>query len=110
MRLPYGDRAIIDARKVVDYCLSLEHDDGKHKAQLFRDLLGLTHGHAAWLLDALKEAAANGEAVLGRADRYGQRYVVDFELVGPAGRAMVRAAWIIRTGETVPRLITCYIP
>lgn len=53
--------------------------------------------------------AVSGEAVLGHADRYGQRYVVDFELVGPRGRITIRSAWIIRPGETAPRLVTCYI-
>jgi len=48
--------------------------------------------HAGWLLDALREAAVSGEAVLGRADRHGQRYVIDFDLAGPTGRAMVRSA------------------
>ena len=32
MKLPHGDKAIIDQRKVVNYCLSPDHDDGKHKA------------------------------------------------------------------------------
>ena len=110
MKLPYGDEAIIDPRKVIDYCLSPDHDDGKHKARLFQNLLGLTVEHAAGLLDALKEAAASGDAILGRLDRHGQRYVIDFELVGPRRRAIIRSAWIIRTSEIVPRLVTCYIP
>jgi hypothetical protein len=109
MRLPHGDNVIIDQRKITDYCLSPEHDDGKHKALLFRDLLGLTRDQAALLLDALREAAISGEAIPGRLDRYGQRYVIDFELVGPSGHATIRSAWIIRTGETTPRLVTCYI-
>ena len=109
MKLPYGDKVIIDQRKVVEYCLSPDHDDGKHKARLFRDLLGLTRDHATLLLDALKEAAVDGEAVSGRLDCYGQRYVIDFEFVGPTGQAMIRSAWIMRPGETAPRLVTCYI-
>jgi hypothetical protein len=60
----------------MDYSLSFDHDDGKHKARLFRDLLGLTRDHATLLLDALKEAAADGEAVAGRLDRYGQPCVL----------------------------------
>jgi hypothetical protein len=109
MKLPYGDKAIIEQRKIMDYSLSPDHDDGKHKARLFRDLLGLTRDHATLLLDALKAAAIDCEAVSGRLDRYGQRYVIDFELVGPTGQAMIRSAWIIRPGETAPRLVTCYI-
>jgi uncharacterized protein DUF6883 len=79
-------------------------DDGRHKSRLFQALLGLTRDQATLLLDALKTAAVDGEAVAGRFDRYGQRYVIDFEFVGPIGRAMLRSAWIIRPGETAPRL------
>ena len=109
MKLPYGDKAIIEQRKIIDYSLSPDYDDGRHKARLFRDVLGLTRDHATLLLDALKEAAVKGEAVSGRLDRYGQRYVIDFAFVGPTRQAMIRSAWIIRPGETVPRLVTCYI-
>jgi hypothetical protein len=109
MKLPHGNDAIIDQRKLTDYCLSPDHDDGKHKAQLFRDLLGLTREHAGMLLDTLRVAAVDGEAILGYADHYGQRYVIDFEFQGLAGQATIRSAWIIRTNETVPRLVTCYI-
>ena len=73
MKLPDGDKAIIAQRKILDDSLSLDHDDGKHKARLFQDVLGLTRAHAAVLLDALKKAAVDGEAVSGRLDRYGQR-------------------------------------
>ena len=109
MRLSHGDSVIIDQRKITDYSLSPEHDDGKHKAHLFRAVLGLTREQAALLVDALKQAAISGEAMLGHADRYGQRYVIDFELQGLVGRATIRSAWIIRTEETRPRLVTCYI-
>jgi hypothetical protein len=109
MKLPYGDKAIIDQRKIIDYSLSPDHDDGKHKAKLFQDLLGLTRDRAALLLNALKKAAVEGEAVFSRLDRYGQRYVIDFKFVGPIGQAIIRSAWIIRPGETAPRLVTCYI-
>jgi hypothetical protein len=109
MKLPNGDRAIIDERKVVDYCLSNEHDDGKHKARLFRELLGITLDNAGLLLDALSEAATTGKGVPGKLDHYGQRYVVDFPLHGPGGVATVRSAWIVLSGERFPRLVSCYI-
>ena len=109
MRLPNADQAIIDRRKLTDYCLSPEHDDGRHKARLFQDILGLNHENADLLLDALRQAAAGGNATVGRTDNYGQRYVIDFEFAGPAGKATIRSAWIIRAGENVPRLVTCFI-
>ena len=109
MRLPNGRRAVIDQQKIVEYCLSPEHDEGKHKATLFHDLLGLTLQDAPRLHAALRQAAAHGEALPGIGDRYGQRYVIDFEMTGPGRRAVVRSAWIVCTGEVVPRLVTCYI-
>lgn len=73
MRLPQGDRAIVNERKVIDYCLSKDHDEGKHKARLFRPIVGITLDNADRLLDQLREAAACGEATLGKLDRYGER-------------------------------------
>lgn len=69
MKLPFGEQAIIDRRKI----------------------------------------AANTDVQLGTLDNYGQRYVIDFELVGPRAKSMIRSAWIIRSNEAVPRLVTCYI-
>jgi hypothetical protein len=109
MKMPKGDRALIDPRKITDYCLSPDHDDGKHKARLFHDLLGLSSENAALLLDALKRAAVNGDATLGKLDKYGQRYVIDFEFAGPGVQAILRSAWIVRSDEDFPRLVTCYI-
>lgn len=109
MKLPNGDRAIVDPRKVTDYCLNPDHDDGKHKAHVFRDALGLTLHDAPLLLVALRDVAAHADVAVGKQDRFGQRFVIDFEFALPAGTATIRSAWIIRTGEDVPRLVTCYI-
>lgn len=109
MNLPGGERALIDPQKVTGYCLDPDHDDGRHKAHLFETLLGLNLGNADLLLSALEDAAATGEAVTGKLDKYGQRYVIDFDFAGPRGAATIRSAWIIRRSEEFPRLVTCYI-
>lgn len=109
MKLPNGDLAVIDSRKIVDYCLSTNHEDGQHKAHLFASILGLAIEHADQLLNALRNAAVVGDATLGKQDRYGQRYLIDFEFAGPSGTATIRSAWIIGINESVPRLVTCYI-
>ncbi len=109
MKLPNGNQAIIDPAKILEYCLNPEHDDGRHKARLFQNLVGLTQANADLLFDALRQAAANGDARYDRKDEYGQRYVIDFELTGPKGAAVIRSAWIIRTNEDVPPFVTCYI-
>ena len=107
MKLPNGRRAIIDQRKITEYCLSTDHEDESHKALLFQALIGLNRDNANLLLDALREAAATRDAVVGKADEYGHRFVVDFEFAGPRGAATIRSAWIVRFDEDVPRLVTC---
>lgn len=109
LKLSNGREAIVDSRKIANYCLSPDHDDGRHKARLFHALVGLNQDNADLLVDALREAAVSGDAAVGQVDRYGRRYVIDFEFTGPNGTAVIRSAWIVRTGENMPRLVTCYI-
>jgi hypothetical protein len=109
MRLPNGERAVIDERKLTGYSLDSEHDDGRHKAHLFETLLGMNVGNADLLFGALERAALTGEAVAGKLDKYGQRYVIDFAFTGPGGTATIRSAWIVRHGEDFARLVTCFI-
>lgn len=41
MKLPHADRAVVDVVKLRDYSLSAKHEEGKHKARVFADALGL---------------------------------------------------------------------
>ena len=68
LKLPNGRQAIVDSRKIVHYCLSPDHDDGRHKARLFRARVGLNQENADLLVDALREAAASGDAAAGKVD------------------------------------------
>ncbi len=109
MKLPNGERAVIDPRKLLGYSLDPEHDEGQHKARLFESLLGINRQNARLLLDAVEKTAMTGEAVIGKVDQYGQRYTVDSAFTGPGGAATIRMAWIVRPGEDFLRLVTCYI-
>jgi hypothetical protein len=53
MTLPNAERAIIDIRKLRDYCLNPLHDEGQHKARLFVTILGMTADDAEALRDLL---------------------------------------------------------
>ncbi|HMO85678.1 MAG TPA: hypothetical protein PKC18_12255 [Lacipirellulaceae bacterium] len=109
MKLPNGEQAVIDPRKLFGYSLDPEHDEGQHKAHLFESLLGVNRANAQLLLEAVEQAAVSGDALLGKLDQYGQRYAVDLPFTGPNGTATIRTAWIIRNGEEFPRLVTCFI-
>jgi hypothetical protein len=105
VNLPNGDRAVVDVAKLRDYCLSPDHLRGQHKARVFATALGLTADDA----DALLDVARVGAAVISDQDQYGQRYVVDFTMERGGRHAIVRCAWIVRSGEDFPRLTSCYV-
>ncbi|MEI2689774.1 MAG: DUF6883 domain-containing protein [Anaerolineae bacterium] len=108
MLLPNAEHAIVDIRKLRDYCLNPLHDEGKHKARLFAAAFGMTAKDAQGLREILLVAVLDNDATVGRQDRYGQRYIIDFELEWHNRRAMIRSAWIIEDGSTAPKLTSCY--
>jgi hypothetical protein len=107
MKLPNGANAVVDIRKLGDYCLSPSHSRGKHKARVFASVLGLSAADAAALRDFLLQAAATQDAIPEEADVFGQRYVLD--AVWPGSSAVIRSSWIILAGEGFPRLTSCYV-
>jgi hypothetical protein len=109
VRLPNAERAFVDVAKLRDYSLNPSHPRGRHKARVFLAALGLMAADADDLCAALLAAARTGDATPGDRDEYGERYVLDFFITGPAGQAQVRSAWIIRIGEDFPRLSSCYV-
>ena len=109
MGLPNAERAEVDPRKLTEYCLSTTHPVGKHKAAIFRAALGLTVSDADLLKEWLLQVAVTGEAVAERVDEFGARFRIDFEASTATGQAVIRSAWIVRTGEDSPRLTTCYV-
>ena len=108
MKIPNAGRAIVNIRKLRDYCLNPMHDEGKHKSRLFSVALGVAANDAEELRDAMLQAVKTHDAQLGRRDEYGQRYIVDFMFQWRGKQAMIRSAWIVEHGSDTPRLTTCY--
>ena len=52
MKLPNGHRAIVDIRKLRDYCLNPNSPNGRNKARVFAASLGLTPPDAEILRQA----------------------------------------------------------
>jgi hypothetical protein len=109
MKLPGGDNAIVEIAKLRDYCLDPQHPRGRHKARVFAATLGLAQTDAEFLRESLLRAAREADALVGESDEYGDRFTVDFELNRGNRRAVVRSAWIVLRGETVPRLTSCFV-
>ena len=66
MLIPNAKNAVVDIRKLRDYCLNPEHDDGKHKARLFSSILGMTPDNAEELRQILVEVIQTHETQLSR--------------------------------------------
>jgi hypothetical protein len=110
MRLPGGERAVVELAKLTGYCLDPTHPRGRHKARVFAASLGLTQANASELRAVLLRAAASADqAVEGPGDGFGWRFVLDLEVSGPRGSATVRSGWIVRAGEDFPRFTSCYV-
>lgn len=99
MLIPNAENAVVDIRKLRDYCLNPEHDEGKQKARLFWAALGMTVLDAHELRSILLEVVKQNEARLGRSDEYGQRYTLDFLLEWQDRSATIRSGWIIEHGS-----------
>jgi len=108
MLIPNAENAVVDIRKLRDYCLNPEHDDGKHKARLFSSILGMMPDNAEELRQILLEVIQSHEAQLGRRDGFGQRYTLDFTIEWQNRSATLRSGWIIEHDSEIPKLTTCY--
>jgi hypothetical protein len=108
MLIPNAENAVVDIRKLRDYCLNLGHDDGKHKARLFLSILGVTTDNAEELRQILLEVVKTHEARLGRQDEFGQRYILDFTIAWQNKSATLWSGWIVEHSSAIPRLTTCY--
>ncbi len=108
MLIPNAEKAVVDIRKLSNYCLNLEHDEGKNKALLFSTIFGMTAKDAENLRKILLEVVKTHEAKLGRQDEFGQRYTLDFRLEWQDRSGIVRSGWMIEQGFDIPKLTTCY--
>jgi hypothetical protein len=107
--LPNGDRAILDLRKLVEYCLNPAHSRGRHKARVFRESLGIGQAEAAELRALLLSAAAHEAAIPLPGDAWGDRWQIDVAISRRRRRAVVRTIWILLSGEQIPRFVTCWV-
>jgi hypothetical protein len=108
MKLPNGERAIVDIRKLQAYCLNSQHPRGRHKARVFASV-GIQESDAEEFRTILLRAARSSEAQPAAGTPHGQRYIIDFDLTRQGRRVRIRSTWIVRTGEELPRLTSCYV-
>jgi hypothetical protein len=84
-------------------------DVGHGAAQGGNSELGLAATDADVLREALLLATCTENTIADHRDAFGQRYTIDFIMTTAVGAVTVRSSWIIRAGETKPRLTSCYV-
>ncbi|HWB52909.1 MAG TPA: hypothetical protein VG722_01910 [Tepidisphaeraceae bacterium] len=99
MKLPKGEHAIIDEEKILNYLLDPLHREGRHHAELFRRLIGVTRDSWTHLYDALRTAARDGEAIPGKKSKFGTKYEIRFSMTGPRETRTILSVWMIRFGR-----------
>src|SRR5882672_8210649 len=106
--LSNADQAIIDPVKLHGYLLSTSHPIGRFKAAFFARL-GFASTNWQALDRALREQHLTQGARLVETTRHGRKFEIRAILKGPNGQsAVVLSAWMIRTGDSVPRFVTAY--
>jgi len=109
MRLPNSELAVVQLRKLIEYCLNPNHPLGKHKAAQFKHKLGLTQKDAPILKQSLLNGLKVADAEVRHEDEFGNRYKVDMKIHIKGKSATVATIWIIPRSGNIPRLVTCYI-
>lgn len=109
-KLPNAENAIINIRKLRNYCLNPNHPVGKHKAKVFKTVLGIGQSDAELLKELIIASLPDHPAELNFSDTYGTRYTVNLKIrILNNKEHIFTTGWIIRYDENFPRLITCYL-
>ncbi len=105
--LPHREEPRVEESKLLDYLLNARSKDDESKARYFRQ-----HGfrRKAWtiLRDALLEHGANREISVSTKTTFGEKFILECEIVTPDGfNPCIRTVWISE-GKSAPRLVTAY--
>ena len=105
--LPKYEKAVIPRAKLEEYALNPAHKDGRHKARLFKSILGFEKADWQTLVKLILDELPYHEAVLSREDKWGKFYSVTLPIIGPNGNtAVVQTIWKIATETGYPSFVT----
>ena len=108
VKLPNGNLASVEQKKVVEYLLNREHPDNGGKAEFF---IGMGFDPRDWeaFAAAIRHLALTASVISTVESSHGKKYIVDGPIYRSSGsERLVRSVWIVDAGETVPRLVTAY--
>jgi hypothetical protein len=105
--LPNYEKAVIPRSKLEDYALNPASTDGRHKARLFKSILGFGRSDWETLAKTIIDALPYHEAFPAGEGLWGKKYLVALTIVGPNGNTgIVETIWIIRVETDFPSFVT----
>lgn len=107
--LPNFQVAYIPDEKIYGYCLNVLHEQGKHKARMFKRVLGISANEGELLKQAIIHKLPFSPISQIRENRQGIIYTVPLNIRIFDKEADVITAWIIEYDYLIPRLITCFV-
>jgi hypothetical protein len=108
--LPNYENAVIPREKLEGYALNPAHEQGRHKAVVFKSALGFDQSNWGTLEQRIRGEMPYHEAVLKKDFEYGTLYELILPIAGMNNRTVdVLTAWIIRNGTDSPFLVSIYV-
>jgi hypothetical protein len=105
--LPNFKRAVIPRPKLEDYALNPASTDGRHKARLFKSILGFERSDWETLAKTILDALPYHEALPAEDGPWGRKYFVALTIVGLNGNTgIVETIWIIKVDTDYPSFVT----
>jgi hypothetical protein len=105
--LPNYQKAVIPRSKLEDYALNPASNDGRHKARLFKSILGFERVDWQKLEKAILDELPYYEALVSGEGKYGKKYLVSLTITGLNGKVgIIETVWIIRPETDFPSFVT----
>lgn len=105
--LPNYQKAVVPRSKLEDYALNPAHTEGRHKARLFKSILGFERTDWEKLGKIILDELPYYKAAFSREDLWGKYYLVSLPIIGLNGqKAIVQTVWVIKNGTDYPSFVT----
>lgn len=108
--LPNYEKAVISRDKLEGYVLNPTHDEGRHKARVFKSALGFEQSDWEELKRRILDELPYHEAISQGEGLWGRRYLVILPIAGLNTKtADIETVWIIRPKTNFPTLVTTLV-
>jgi hypothetical protein len=105
--LPNYRNASIPRSKLEDYALNPASTDGRHKARLFKSILGFERFDWETLAKTILDELPYHQALPAGEGRWGKKYLVILTILGLNGNTgIVETIWIVRPETDYPTFVT----